>query len=374
MKHLADALCRAGCQVDIFAADCIGRGERSIGEIFAPPTKWRTATGLWLGGLSWSPRLKRMLAKELNSFDVIHNHSVWMLPNSYASRTGLDQNRPVVITAHGTLEPWALSHSGWKKQLAGRWFQFRDLKTATCLHVNSDAERLGLRKLGLTNPIAILPNGVNLDEWTSLPDSCVFTDQYPQLVGKRILLFMARIHRKKGLDHLIEGWKNVKTDVTGWHLVIAGPDDGHLAASQAKVNDLGLQEAVTFVGALHGEQKKAALAAASAFVQPSFSEGFSMSIVEAMACGLPVLITPGCNFPEAVRAGSAIEVQPTTESTTEGLEAIIEMSDADLRSMGLRGHNLVVQDYTWDKIASKTLALYEWMKTASKQPEFVTYA
>ncbi len=296
-----------------------------------------------------------------------------MLPNSYASRAARRLNRPIVITAHGALEPWALQNSGWKKQLVGRWFQFQDLKTATCLHVNSEAEQRSLRQLGMANPIAIIPNGVNLGEWNHLPPVDLFTDRFPQLAGKQLFLFMARIHRKKGLQHLLEGWSRVSPLNRNWHLVIAGPDDGFLEASQKLVADLNVASTTSFVGALHGDQKRSALAAASAFVQPSFSEGFSMSIVEAMACRLPVVITPGCNFSEASHAGAAIEVQPTADSTAQGLEAIIQMSISNRQAMGERGRRMVEREYTWDQIAAKTIELYHWMATASDQPDFVTY-
>ncbi len=115
MRDLAAALGRAGSPVTVCAADCYGRGLASIGHVFEPPSRWVSAKGLWLGGLSWSPALKRQMGRTVSEADLIHNHSLWMLPNSYGSRAARRQHKPVVITAHGALEPWALEHSGWKK-------------------------------------------------------------------------------------------------------------------------------------------------------------------------------------------------------------------------------------------------------------------
>src|SRR5262245_60952191 len=104
MRDLAAALGRIGAPVTVCAADCTGR--KSIGHIFEPPTRWVTAPGRWLGGLSWSQKLKPILEHEIARADVVHNHSVWMLPTSYACRVAKRLDKPVVFTAHGTLEPW----------------------------------------------------------------------------------------------------------------------------------------------------------------------------------------------------------------------------------------------------------------------------
>ena len=371
MRDLAAALGRAGAPVDVYGADCYGRGASSIGEIFEPPSRWITAKGLWLGALSWSPGIRALLEAGIQRADVVHNHSLWMLPNSYASRIAQRLGKPVVITAHGALEPWAMQHSGWKKQLVGKWFQFRDLEEASCLHVNSLQEMEGIRALGYRNPVAVIPNGIHLPDFQDLPDRSAFRDRWPALKDKKILLFMARLHQKKGLDHLLKAWAQLRVQFADWHLVVAGPDDGFQGTACQLIEQLGLDHSVTLTGNLQGEQKREALAAADFFVQPSFSEGFSMSIVEALACQLPVLMTPRCNFQEAARVGAAVEVEPTVESTRDGLLAVLSLSNQQREHMGQVGYDLVRAGYTWDMVAAQTLNLYRWLHGSGTRPNFV---
>ena len=361
MRDLAAAVGRAGSPVDVYGADCWGRGAASVGHVFEPPSRWFTAKGLWLGGLSYSPGLKSAIARGVAHADIVHNHSVWMLPNSYGSRAAERHGKPVVITAHGAIEPWAVQNSGWKKRLVGAWFQNRDLHRASCLIVNNVTEINGIRQYGLQNPIAVIPNGVHLPDFDPPASPEPFLTQFPETRGKRIGLFMARVHEKKGLGHLLPAFAQVAQEAPDWHLVIAGPDGGYLARAQALVEQHGLRNRVTFTGDLQGELKASARAAAQVFLQPSFSEGFSMSILEALACRLPVLLTPGCHFPEAVAAGAAVSVEPTIVDTTLGLQELLAKSPAELRTMGERGRELVESRYQWDTVAQETLALYRWL-------------
>jgi glycosyltransferase involved in cell wall biosynthesis len=371
---LAAALGKAGAPVDVYGAECPDRGMRSIGHIFESPSRWIAAPGRWLGGLSWSPRLKRLLRDAIASTDIVHNHSIWMLPNSYATRIARRAGKPVIYTAHGALEPWALANSGWKKKVAGAWFQNADLRNADCIHVNSQAEAEGIRKLGIKCPIAVIPNGVNLDEFNLQQDTEPLFERYPALRGKRLMLFMARVHEKKGLGHLIPAWGGIANQFPDWHLVIAGPDGGYLATARQLVSEHHLNDRVTFTGMLEGDVKSAARAACELFVQPSFSEGFSMAILEALASAKPVLLTPGCNFPEAARAGAAVEVEADVDGTTKGLRELLACDAARLASRGELGRLLVEERYTWDRVAADTLDLYRWLRDAAIRPDTVTDA
>ncbi len=371
MRDLAAALGRAGSPVDLFGADCYGRGEASVGHIFEAPSRWHTAKGLWLGGLSISPGLKHSIYAAVPRADIVHNHSVWMLPNSYSSRAAEKFGKPVVITAHGTLEPWAVQNSGWKKRLVGRWFQNRELHQASCILVNNTTEIAGIRQYRLKNPIAVIPNGVHLPDFDPPASPEPFLAKFPETRCKRLALFMARIHEKKGLGHLVPAFAEVSRTHPDWHLVIAGPDGGNLPRIQSLIDQGNIADRVTFTGPLQGELKASARSAAQVFVQPSFSEGFSMSILEALACRLPVLLTPGCNFPEAVSVGAAISVEPETGSCTEGLRQLLASSESQLSAMGQRGRALVESHYQWDAVAQETLQLYQWLIHGGPTPEFI---
>ncbi len=371
MRDLAAALGRAGSPVGVYAADCYGRGEKSVGHVFEPPTRWVSAKGLWLGGLSWSPGLKSALARDIPQADIIHNHSVWMLPNAYSSAIAHKHNKPVLISSHGTLEPWAWQRSGWKKRLVGKWFQYRDLHRAACIHVFNETEIAGVRQAGFNNPIAIIPNGVHLPDFDRPTNPELFYEKFPQTRGKRLGLFMARVHEKKGLGHLLPAFAKVAAKFPDWHLVIAGPDCGDLERAIRLVNEGRITDRVTFTGGLQGDLKAASRAASEIFLQPSFSEGFSMSIIEALACRLPVLLTPGCNFPQAVEAEAAVSVEPTIEACEHGLTQLFSKSPDELRTMGQRGRALIESRYQWDTIAQETLGLYRWLISGGHTPECV---
>jgi glycosyltransferase involved in cell wall biosynthesis len=369
MRDLAAALGRAGSPVTIFGAECFGRV--SVGHIFELPSDWIAARGFWLGGLSWSPRLKELLREGIRDADVVNNHSVWMLPNSYSSRIAGSTNKPVVITAHGTLERWALDRSRWKKRLVGRLFQDHDLHAADCLHVNSRQEIEGVRAYGIKCPVAVIPNGLHLPDFEPLPPQDVFREAFPETRDKKIALFMARLHVKKGLDHVLCAWSRVHKRFPDWHLVIAGPDCGFGRQARQRVKEFALDRTVTFTRNLQGDLRLAALAAGEVFVHPSFSEGFSMAVLEALACRLPVLITPGCNFPEAVDAGAAIEVSPDTQGTEAGIVELLSLSDLERKAMGERGRMLVDAAYTWDGVAQQMLDLYRWLCLGGARPATV---
>ena len=321
-------------------------------------------------GFGFSPQLRSMVAN--SDAEIIHSHGLWMWSDRVADAVARQKCVPHVVSPHGMLEPWAMRNSARKKQLMWRLFQGRALSHARCLHALCDAERVSMRDLGLTNPIAVVPNGVNLSEFENLPAPAEFDASFPVVKNRRVLLFMARLHPKKGLVPLLHAWKTVARRFPDWILVIAGPDEnGHRAELDAIVADNKLENYVLFTGMLDGNAKKAALARADAFVLPSQSEGFSIAILEAMACALPVLLTPQCHFPDAVIAGAAIEAQPNADSLALVLRAMLELDAATRAAMGARGRDLVAQQYTWQSVAAQWKQLYRWCAHPATAPAFV---
>jgi poly(glycerol-phosphate) alpha-glucosyltransferase len=155
-------------------------------------------------------------------------------------------------------------------------------------------------------------------------------------------------------------------------LVVAGPGEGgHEEEMKRLTAELGLEPRVCFTGPLQGQEKLAALAGAELFVLPSFSEGFSMAVLEAAAAGLPVLLTPQCNFPELVRASGAIEVSPDVAGCEAGLRELLGLPDAERRLMGQRGKDLVARSYTWPRIVEQMLSVYHWLLEGGTPPACV---
>ena len=321
-------------------------------------------------GFGFSPALRPIV--QSSEAEIIHSHGLWMWSDWVAAQSARAQSKPHVVSPHGMLEPWAMANSARKKQIMWRAFQRRALDNARVLHALCDAEKQAMRALNLRNPIATIPNGVNLAEFANLPDGAEFDAAFPVAKNRKVLLFMARLHPKKGLVPLLHAWRQLAPAFPDWLLVIAGPDEnGHRAELDALVAQFGLQNAVAFTGMLDGARKRAALARADAFVLPSFSEGFSIAILEAMACRVPVVLTPECHFADAVNAGAALAATPDAPALIETVRALLEMSDGARATMGVRGHDLVAQRYTWARVAAAWKALYLWCAGQGEKPGFV---
>jgi glycosyltransferase involved in cell wall biosynthesis len=317
--------------------------------------------------------LRSLIRDRVVGGGIVHSHGLWMYPGLIARKISRKTGSPLVVSPHGMLEPWALQNSGWKKRMAAWLFENRNLRSAECLHALCEAESKHMRSYGLRNPIAVIPNGVNLEDLNPMPHYESMEAEYPRLKGKRRMLFLSRIHPKKGLAHLFRAWQRLASEFNDWTLLIAGNDQlGHEREMRSLAVELGLGDAIIFLGALYGEAKKKMIAGSDAFVLPSFSEGFSMAVLEAAACGLPVMLTPQCNFPELVAAGGAVEVQPEAESCETGSRQMFSFSNAERTRMGSCGQNLIYRAYTWPAIAARMAAVYAWLLRQGPKPDCVS--
>ena len=186
------------------------------------------------------------------------------------------------------------------------------------------------------------------------------------LRGKRLLLFLGRVHFKKGLDLLVPAWGEIAQNWPDAHLVIAGPDSEN---SQAAVENLvrqgKMEDRVTFTGMLRGEMKWSALAAAHCFVLPSYSEGLSTSVLEAMGAGLPVIVTRQCNLPDVVTYKAGWQIESNLAELTYTLGQALHFSSEQVQEMGARGRELVLRRYNWNQVAKQMCEVYEWIVNGS---------
>jgi glycosyltransferase involved in cell wall biosynthesis len=212
---------------------------------------------------------------------------------------------------------------------------------------------------------------VDLGPFENLPSRSVLESRHPELIGKFVILFFGRVHIKKGFDLLAEALGRLSPDHPEMHLLVAGTDDGAWQPFHERIEQLGLTRRVTYVGHVSGERAREVWAAADAFVLPSYSEGFSMAILEALACRLPSVITTTCHFPEVGAADGAIVVEPSVADVSRGLSELLEHTPDELNAMANRGRRLVEQNYTWDRQAERLASVYRWVAGGGAQPEAV---
>ena len=311
------------------------------------------------------------LEASIRSAEVVHFHGLWQGHTRRGCKVARLANVPYLVAAHGMAEPWALRHKALKKKVYTALVEGKNLRGASCLHALARPEIGHLRALAPRTPIALVPNGVDLDPFENLPPRSILEAEYPELKGKFVLLFYGRLHVKKGLDLLARALAGVKHDHPDLHVLLAGNDDGALAPFFARAEAEGVANRITRVGHVSGERAREVWAAADGFVLPSYSEGFSMAILEALACRLPALVTTACHFPELARAEGGIVVEPTSEGVTDGLRGLLERSSDERQTLARNGRALVEGRYTWDRQADRLASVYEWIAGGGPAPEAV---
>ena len=311
------------------------------------------------GFFGYSPELSKALY--LKNPALLHIHGLWMYP-SVAAIQWSRRSKPYVVSPHGMLDPWALRNSRWKKRISAALYEDRHLRGAACLHALNHAEAEAMRAYGLKNPICVIPNGIELP-----------VEQKKRLSreGKRNLLYLGRLHPKKGLPLLVEAWCRLQrmAEESGWRLVIAGWDQlGHQSELQALAAKLHSGSSIEFVGPQFGEAKAAVFQEASAFILPSLSEGLPMTILEAWSWRMPVLMTTNCNLPEGSRVGAAIMMETHVEGVCAALSKLFSMDRVEHEAMGARGRRLVEEQFRWPRIADQMTQVYDWILGGGPQP------
>lgn len=355
----------SGCEMRL-AAFC------SADEVFAEaplaslqPTIWPASRKPWL----LDQRLRRSFSDLIVGGSGVHIHGLWEQSTAMAASAAQRHGMPYVVSPHGMLEPWALRQKALKKKIYAALVERHFLERAACLHALTAAEAQDLRRFGCTAPIAVIPNGVAIAEPVS-PN--LFLERHPELAGKRVILFLSRLHKKKGLELLLQSWRDVAGHHPDARLVLAGPDsDGTQAEIESQIATLGLRDSVALPGMLREELKWSALAAAEGYVLPSFSEGLSMSVLEAMGSGLPVVLSRHCNLPEVAEIGAGAVIPADIESLRRALLELLERSSEQNATIGARGRRHVLEHYSWASVAREMSRVYSWLGGGGERPASV---
>jgi glycosyltransferase involved in cell wall biosynthesis len=255
------------------------------------------------------------------------------------------------------LDPWSLSQKKLKKSIALALGYKRMLNKAAFLHYgNLDEVRL-TECLHLEPPAKIVPNGIFLEEIDPLPQKGAFRAEFPELAGAKLVVFLSRLHYKKGLDYLADAFAIVARQFPEAQLAVAGPDDGARPDFEAQIDRLSIKSRVHLLGPIYGPRKLAFLRDCDCFCLPSRQEGFPVAVLEALACEAPVVITPGCHFPEVRESGSGIITDLNAASIADGIATMLR-DPAAARQMGQTGRKLVIDRYTWPQAAAQLISGY----------------
>lgn len=327
-----------------------------------PPFLKTFPLGLGPRRLGRSPSMLRWLDKETKegAVDLLHNHSLWMMPNIYPGWVSRRNSVSLVVSPRGTLSEWAFSSGSMIKKVFWSLAQLPALRATTCFHATSYAEYEDIRRMGFKQPVAIIPNGIDVPP---------ITQQHKD--DMRTLLFLGRIHPIKGVDMLLKAWKVASPRFPEWQLRIAGPDNGGYLTRMESFSVDNKLVRVEFSGALYGESKWDAYRDAELFVLPSHSENFGMAVAEALAAGTPTIVSKGAPWSglENERAGWWIDIglDPLIASLEEALASPAEV----LHAMGQRGREWMRHEFSWINVAYKTSEAYRWLLHGGDKPDWV---
>lgn len=314
-------------------------------------------------GLSIDGHWRADIANALDSVkpDIVHQHAMWCLPLHIDDVECRRRGIPYIIAPRGSLEPWSLQQARWKKKMARWLYQDRDLHKAAALHATAQSEAEQLKGLGFSNPIIVSPNGVSLPE-----RSWIRNDRKN---GNRVL-FLSRMHPKKGVLELVEAWKQAGGRGRICELVYTINSDlerEYERRVKARVRELKLDSQFIFTAALDDTAKWDAYARADLFVLPTYSENFGIAVAEALWAGLPVITTKGAPWGEleSERCGWWIDF-PLEETLASTLNAAFSECKS-FAEMGARGHLLVERKYTWSVVSRAMVAGYERVLASQQQ-------
>lgn len=301
--------------------------------------------------------------------DLIHPQCVWMY-SSFATLNYHKKNQiPYIISPRGMLDKWIINNKGWKKKIAGLLFEKAHLKNASCIHALAVSEYESIRNYGCKNPVAIIPNGVNLP----LEHNDKALPEWNKSDNRKTILFLSRLHPKKGIENMMRAFSELQDERRLWKIVIAGESasEKYMDSLLKLQIELGLQSDVLFIGPQFHKDKDNCFRNVDAFILPSFSEGLPMAVLEAWSYKLPVIMTDACNIPEGFNHNAAIRIKPEVESIKNQLSKFFQMSVKEQIQIGENGYQLVLDKFTWTAIAEQMHELYLWVLNGGKKPSFV---
>lgn len=303
----------------------------------------------------YSTSLSRFLNAEASRFDLIHIHGLWNHATYAASHAAQLHHIPYVISTHSALEAWTLGQHAWIKRLYMPIIQKPIIRAAAAIHCLTNEEQNDVANQGIKTKTFITPNGISPDfpDILASNNSSNFLSRYPELSGKQVILFVGRLATIKGLEILADSFSSIASRFPNTMLLVVGPDarDGTKDRMVAKLNSSGTQNRVIFTGQVPVRDWLAAYTCATLFILPSFAEGFGLVVLEAMAAGLPVIISDRCYGTRSIvkNAKAGLVVPPKKETLVEAMTLLLR--DKQRCAQMRRNGRTAIVNYTWPALA-----------------------
>ena len=295
---------------------------------------------------------KKTVVGLLNSIkpDVVHINCCWTPDCAMIQRLAQKQGYKVVLTPHGMLEPWIIQRHYWTRKVPALWlYQRAAIQKADCIQATAESERDNLLKLGYNSNIKVVKLGIDADG-IEIKKSWKKTRQ---------ILFLSRVHVKKGINFLIEAAAELRSELQGYKIIVAGEGDAaYVAEMKQMISDRGLQDIVQLIGGVYGNDKWHLFQTSDFFVLPTHSENFGLAIAESLASGAPVITTVGTpwNDLNSSHAGAWIEIG--TQPLVATLRQFLALSDEELGTMGRNGRKLIETKYSAKVMAEEMMGVY----------------
>ncbi|OOV18769.1 glycosyltransferase [Flavobacterium sp. LM4] len=297
--------------------------------------------------------------------DLFHGHGIWQQPVHQMARIARERKLPYVVSVRGMLEPWSLTQGKLKKKIALMLFQYKDLQKANCLHATGKMELESIRALGFKNPIADIPNGIKIDQYP--------IKDFAKKSDLKKILFLSRIHPKKGIENLINSWGDLNAVIRkNWIIEIVGNgEENYIKSLHSIIQAKNLEDQITIIGPVFGNEKVNCYQNADIFVLPTYSENFGIVIAEALCCGVPVITTKGTPWEELEKMDAGRWIDMGEEPLKKALYELMMKSDLQRETMGKNGRKLIEERYSIEAVAKKMKQLYEWILFKGEKPDFV---
>lgn len=356
--NMTTTLAAAGVEVELHSLGGAPPGSTD------PVVVYRYQAWKGLKKLGVAPALRHALTAVAARSDLIHSHGLWTFPPAYALQAASRSRVPAVVTAHGAFNTWSMSKSRFRKQLVWSMVQCRLIRQASCLHAIAEAEIAGYRKMGLSAPIAVIPLAVEVPKRRP--------DREPGTMRK--LLYLGRIDSRKGIDLLLKAWREVEPRAQDWELHVVGPGEAAYVAKLRLLASALNCKRVRIRGPVYGAEKSIEFYSADAFVLASYGEGCPLAVSEALAHGVPALVTRATNWSglNSRRCGWSVDVN--VRAVTEALIDLTSREPQELARMGEAGRQWMQADFSMLEMGRKLRELYKWILGGGAPPAFVEHS